>query len=108
VDKVHKRGYVFHFVALEVPDKMPADIFWQRLCFFGKFLDVVLAKISLSGVKGFHQQGGGFGLAHRDKSYVRRKEFKKPGNIFGNSHGREYWCKFTELAVLWMPAVDLM
>lgn len=43
-----KRGYIFYFIALQVTDKMPADICGQLCRFFHHFLHIVFSKVTLA------------------------------------------------------------
>jgi hypothetical protein len=44
VNHLDKRRNVFHFIALQVPDMMPLDVFGQCFVFGGQFLDPVFPK----------------------------------------------------------------
>ena len=47
MNEVCERSDVFHFVALQMPDEVPADVFGQGLVFWQEFLHAVFAEVAL-------------------------------------------------------------
>jgi hypothetical protein len=64
VNQGYKGGDEFDFIALEMTDHMPQNIFWKNFVFGRHFLDFVFAEKSLTGLVSFEQFFGRLGLAN--------------------------------------------
>ena len=48
MNQLHKRSYLFYFIALQMTDIMPPDIRWKyAVAFINQFLNIILSEISL-------------------------------------------------------------
>jgi len=52
VDAVGVRGDILDLISLDLPDKVPADVVWQRRSFVAELLGIRLAEVSLSSCVG--------------------------------------------------------
>ena len=92
VDEADVRRNVFHFVLLQMPDKMPFDVFGQGFMFGLQLLHAAFAKHALPAIVGFLQGFNWMEFRHCHKAHALRQAGEHVRKMAFNS-AHSLWIK---------------